>query len=231
MDPADWIESRLGYRFRDAGLLALSLTHRSASVDNNERLEFLGDAVLGAVIAHELLDRRPGEGEGVLSRIRARLVRRETLAELATSVDLGSRIRLGAGEARTGGHQRTSTLANALEAVLGAIYLDGGLASVRATIVALYGARLDQLPAADELIDPKTRLQEWLQARGMAPPVYAVTGVRGAAHAQTFTVSCDIGSLGLQLTGSGSSRRNAEQAAAAEALLRVGADGRSGTAA
>jgi ribonuclease-3 len=131
MTPADWAERAFGYRFRDGQLLELALTHRSASSRNNERLEFLGDAVLGSIIAHRLFDRRPDAGEGTLSRLRARLVRQETLAEIARQLELGPRIQLGSGETRTGGHQRASILANALEAVIGAIYLDGGMEMAR----------------------------------------------------------------------------------------------------
>lgn len=214
----DWAERGLGYRFRDGQLLDLALTHRSASSTNNERLEFLGDAVLGAVIAHRLFEQHPDAGEGTLSRIRARLVRRETLAELAGQLDLGARIRLGSGETRTGGHQRSSILANALEAIIGAIYLDGGMAAASGFIVAIFGRRLDELPADDDLTDPKTRLQEWLQGRGFALPVYSVASVSGEPHAQHFRVSCEVAALGARTEGEGQSRRRAEQVAAEKLL-------------
>ncbi|MCC7258024.1 MAG: ribonuclease III [Gammaproteobacteria bacterium] len=216
-----WAEQRLGYVFADAQLLDLALTHRSASARNNERLEFLGDAVLGAVIARAIYERRPDAGEGLLSRIRSRLVRGETLAEIAAETGLGTLVRLGSGEARTGGHQRTSILSNALEAVLGAVWLDGGSAAAERVILALYAARLAVLPTDDELTDPKTRLQEWLQGQGLAPPAYAVSAVAGAAHAQTFEVSCTITALGLAFGGHGASRRLAEQDAAARALAQL----------
>lgn len=213
-----WAERRLGYRFAADDLLDLALTHRSASVRNNERLEFLGDAVLGAVIAKALFHRLPDAGEGVMSRMRARLVRGVTLAEIAREIDLGQFIYLGSGESRTGGHQRSSTLSNALEAVVGAVFLDGGMAAVEDVILRLYGSRLDHLPPEEELIDAKTRLQEWLQARGHPLPHYQVQAVAGAAHAQTFEVLCAIEAPQLQVVGRGLSRRLAEQDAASCAL-------------
>lgn len=213
-----WAEEKLGYRFADETLLELALTHRSASGLNNERLEFLGDAVLGTVISHELYVRRPQAGEGMLSRLRARLVRRETLAEVAVQIQLGPHIRLGGGERRTGGHQRTSILANALEAVFGAIYLDGGMEAAQRVILSLFATRLQSLPGEAELTDPKTRLQEWLQARGYVPPTYRLAAVTGKAHAQTFEVVCALPVLGMEVPGHGASRRAAEQQAAARAL-------------
>ncbi|GIK33874.1 MAG: ribonuclease 3 [Gammaproteobacteria bacterium] len=218
-----WAEDRLGYRFIRQDLLDLALTHRSVSACNNERLEFLGDAVLGLVIADAVYRRRPEAGEGLLSRIRSRLVRGETLADMAREIGLGDLVRLGSGEARTGGHQRSSILSNALEAVLGAIYLDSGMAAAEAVVLRLYASRLEDLPAEEDLRDPKTRLQEWLQARGHRPPSYAVRNVAGAAHAQTFEVVCEIDSLGLAVGGHGASRRIAEQDAAQRALEQVGA--------
>lgn len=218
---AGWAEQALGYRFCDAALLDLALTHRSASARNNERLEFLGDAVLGLVIARAIFRLHPEAGEGLLSRLRSRLVRGETLADVARDLHLGPLIRLGSGEARTGGFQRTSILANALEAVIGAIFLDGGIAEAERVILALFDSRLASLPAEAELSDPKTRLQEWLQARGHGLPVYAVANVAGAAHAQTFEVTCTVAALGLMVAGHGASRRFAEQDAAARALERL----------
>jgi ribonuclease-3 len=157
----------------------------------------------------------------MLSRLRARLVRRETLADLATELDLGPHIRLGSGELRAGGQQRTSTLANAFEALLGAICLDGGMDAADRVIRALFAARLAELPGEDELTDPKTRLQEWLQARGHPPPGYRINSVTGKSHAQTFEVVCVVADLGLEVAGHGASRRGAEQEAAAHALAAL----------
>lgn len=216
-----WAEQRLGYVFADPALLELALTHRSASARNNERLEFLGDAVLGAIIAHALFDRRADAGEGLLSRLRARLVRGETLAQIARELDLGAHVRLGSGEVRTGGHQRDSILSNAIEAVLGAIYLDGGMPAAERVVLEIFADRLADLPGADELTDPKTRLQEWLQAKGLSPPEYRVRGISGAPHAQTFEVACSIAALGIVAGGHGASRRQAEQDAATRVLEQV----------
>jgi ribonuclease-3 len=216
-----WAEEKLGYRFADDSLLELALTHRSATAVNNERLEFLGDAVLGLVIARAIYQRRPEAGEGTLSRMRSRLVRRETLADIAHELGVGPHVRLGGGELRTGGHQRASILANALEALLGAVYLDGGMQAAERVILALFEGRLAALPTAEELMDAKTRLQEWLQARGHPPPAYRVHKVSGAAHAQTFEVVCAVGDLGLEAAGHGGSRRAAEQEAAAHALQQL----------
>jgi ribonuclease-3 len=218
---ASWARDRLGHEFADSGLLELALTHRSASGRNNERLEFLGDAVLGLVIARALYERRPTASEGLLTRLRARLVRGETLAELAGALDFAAHMRLGSGELRTGGFQRSSTLANVLEATIGAIYLDGGMVAAEGVVRRVYAALLDNLPAEEELTDAKTRLQELLQARGLRPPVYTVNSVAGAAHAQFFEVTCRIDALGVLAGGHGSSRRLAEQDAAARALASL----------
>lgn len=207
----------LGYRFTETRLLEDALTHRSAGGANYERLEFLGDAVLNFVIAAELYHRYPQATEGDLSRLRASLVRRETLAEIAHSLRLGACLTLGYGEKKSGGHRRESTLADALEAVIGAIYLDGGMEPCRKVLQALYQARLHEMPEAVTLKDPKTRLQEYFQSRKMPPPQYSVVQVSGEAHAQTFKVECRM--PGLQPTqGVGSSRRKAEQDAARKAL-------------
>jgi ribonuclease-3 len=219
--PQAWARQRLGHEFADATLLDLALTHRSASSRNNERLEFLGDAVLGTVIAHAIFQRRPDAGEGLLSRLRSRLVRGETLADIAREVGIGPLVRLGSGEVRSGGHQRSTTLSNALEAVIGAVYLDGGMAAAERVVLDLFRDRLASLPAEEELTDPKTRLQEWLQARGHRPPTYAVHDVAGAAHRQTFEVVCAVDALGIAVAGHGASRRVAEQDAAARALEQI----------
>lgn len=223
--PADWASGALGYRFQDEGLLGLALTHRSAAGGNNERLEFLGDAVLGLVMSEALYASRPEADEGTLSRLRARLVRQETLEEVARELALGDLLRLGAGELRSGGHRRASILANALEAVLGAIFLDGGWRVTQEVILKLMSSRLENLDSADDLRDPKTRLQEFLQGRGYALPTYDVERVSGSAHAQHFGVICRLVTPGLEVRGEGASRRAAEQQAAEQALRELGADG------
>ncbi len=227
--PAEWASRSLGYQFGDERLLDIALTHRSAGEPNNERLEFLGDAVLGLAAAEALHEAHPGAAEGELSRFRARLVRRETLAELSRELELGELLHLGTGELRTGGHQRGSILANALEAVLGAVYLDGGWAPARSVVRKLLHDRLSGLGPGDDLRDPKTRLQELLQGRGQVLPTYHVEQVRGAAHARHFDVSCRLAAPGLEFRGSGDSRRAAEQEAAARALEALGTGADAGT--
>ena len=222
---ADWASGALGYRFQDEGLLERALTHRSASGGNNERLEFLGDAVLGLVMAEAVYAAHPGADEGTLSRLRARLVRRETLEELARELALGELLRLGSGELRSGGHRRGSILANALEAVFGAVFLDGGWVPTREVIRKVLGPRFAALDSDEELRDPKTRLQEFLQGRGHALPTYDVERVSGSAHAQHFDVVCRLETPGLEIRGEGTSRRAAEQQAAEQALRELGADG------
>lgn len=219
----DTLGKRLNYQFANPLLLDNALTHRSAGSRNNERLEFLGDAVLNFVIASELYARFPEAAEGELSRLRASLVKQDTLAILARSADLGSRLKLGSGELKSGGHRRDSILADALEAVLGAVYLDGGFDACRQLIQALYQERLDSLPTATSLTDPKTRLQEYLQSRRMPLPMYDVVEVSGEAHAQTFTVECrfERGGKSEITRGIGSSRRRAEQDAAQQALKLI----------
>lgn len=215
---ADWIEKTLDYRFRDPHRLKRALTHRSAGGRHNERLEFLGDAVLGMLVAEMLYQRLPKAEEGYLTRLRAMLVRKETLAEIGAEIGLGHWLRLGAGELKSGGFRRTSTLANGVEALLGAIYLDSGLEAARSATASLYGDRLKDLPADEELKDPKTRLQEILQGRGLELPVYATEAVSGEDHKRHFRVSCRVESLGLQTAAGGRSRRQAEQKAA-EAMI------------
>lgn len=208
----------LAYRFSDEGLLLTALTHRSHSSPHNERLEFLGDGVLNCAIAAELYRRFPQLPEGDLSRLRAHLVRQDSLHKLAQRLRLGDYLRLGEGELRSGGHQRPSILADALEAVLGAIYLDGGFDAARQTIERLYAGMLDELLPGQSMKDAKTRLQEWLQGRKKALPRYVVLETTGAAHSQQFEVACEIDSLGMRAVGSGSSRRLAEQSAAENIL-------------
>lgn len=219
--PADKLCEALGHQFQQPELLASALTHRSHGRDNNERLEFLGDAVLGFVVAAELYARYPEMDEGTLSRLRASLVKRETLAVLARELDLGAHLRLGSGEMKSGGHRRESILADALEAVIGAVYLDSGIETARELVHRLFGERLAGAIGEQELKDAKTRLQEYQQARGRELPVYEVVSVSGEAHDQTFVVACRIEDIDLVTEGCSSSRRKAEQAAAAEALSRL----------
>lgn len=206
------------YRFRQPGLLQQALTHRSFSATHNERLEFLGDGVLNCVIAEQLYQRFSSLPEGDLSRLRAQLVRQETLHRLALALQLGATIKLGEGELRSGGAERPSILADALEALIGAVYLDGGFDEARALICRLYEDLFASLDPSRALKDPKTRLQEWLQARKKSLPSYIVQETSGAAHAQQFQVACEISSPKLRTLGSGGSRRAAEQEAARLAL-------------
>ncbi|RLA33545.1 MAG: ribonuclease III [Gammaproteobacteria bacterium] len=221
MTDLEGFAARLGHPFADRGLLDQALTHRSAGARHNERLEYLGDALLGLVIADELYCLLPHADEGELSRMRASLVRRETLAEIARDLELGENLRLGPGELKSGGYRRDSVLANGLEAVIGAAYLDGGFAAGQALLRQLYAERLANLPADGSAKDPKTRLQEYLQARGRPLPEYRVAEGIGEDHDHTFTVECRVDGLAGSLSGVGRSRRKAEQAAASEALVRL----------
>lgn len=216
--PMSWAENALGVRLGSQALLEDALTHRSHGSRNNERLEYLGDAVLNFVVAELLYREFDGATEGELSRYRASLVSGETLGEVALEVGLGDQLRLGEGELKSGGYRRTSILADALEAVIGALFLDRGLDAARGAVVRLLGPRLQRLPAAAELKDPKTRLQERLQAQGLELPIYDVVEVTGEPHDQEFQVSCEVGGLGLRAVARGSSRRRAEQEAAARVL-------------
>lgn len=212
------LEQRLDYRFRRKKLLQDALTHRSAGSHNNERLEFLGDGVLNFIVADELFRRVPEASEGDLSRLRALLVRKETLARLAGQLALGEALVMGAGELKTGGHRRQSTLGDALEAVVGAVYLDGGFEACRNVVLRLFSELLDDLPPLDDLKDAKTRLQEYLQGKRLPLPEYALKAEHGAEHARTFEVSCTVSGLGRAVLGTGRSRRRAEQDAARRAL-------------
>ncbi|MHB1950682.1 MAG: ribonuclease III [Acidiferrobacteraceae bacterium] len=212
----------LGYHFTDAGLIRQALTHRSAGRDNYERLEFLGDAVLNLVMAEELFNRCPGLPEGELSRVRSQFVCQERLAERARAIGLGEHIVLGEGEIRSGGHDRDSILADALEAVFGAIFRDGGFSAARAVILAVYGHALAGLDPAQIEKDPKTRLQEFLQKRGRLKPVYETVGISGDPHRQRFTVECRVEGEPDLARGEGASRRQAEQDAAAKMCERFG---------
>lgn len=207
--------------FSDESLLDLALTHRSAGGRNNERLEFLGDALINACVAEALYRRHGDYEEGDLSRLRANLVNQEALAEVARELDLGSYLTLGPGELKSGGFRRASILADALEALVGAVFLDAGFAAARDVVLKLLETRLAAPPSAESLKDAKTRLQEVLQARDLPLPVYAVESVRGEPHRQIFRVSCTIGVLEVRTEGEAASRRAAEQEAAGNALERI----------
>ena len=214
-----WAETQLRYAFKDTNLLDLALTHRSASKANNERLEYLGDAFLNFAIARRLYERRRDDTEGDLSRARAALVKEPTLAAIGQRLGVDAYLTLGAGELRTGGAQRSAVLADAVEALIGAVLLDGGEPAAEAVVDLMFAVELKSLPDAATLKDPKTRLQEWLQGRGLALPVYVVTAVQGRDHEQTFVVECEVQEENVQTTGRGQSRRRAEQDAAAAMLL------------
>ncbi|WP_415162240.1 ribonuclease III [Ottowia sp.] len=216
--PLEDLQSRLHYAFNDLRLLAQALTHRSHSADHNERLEFLGDSVLNLAVAHMLFEALGELPEGDLSRVRAQLVRQDSLHGLALDLGLPSLLRLGEGELRSGGQRRPSILADALEAVIGAVYLDGGFGAADALVRRLFD-RVEISPALSAAAkDAKTALQEWLQGRKMPLPQYDVVQVLGAAHRQTFEVACTVAQLALRALGQGASRRAAEQAAAAAML-------------
>ena len=213
-----WVERAFGHVFLQPALCRAAVTHRSAGAGHNERLEFLGDSILNCSVAHLLYDAHPQADEGALSRLRARLVSGETLAQIAGDLGVGEHLRLGPGELKTGGFRRASILADALEAILGAIFLDSGFDAAAAAVARIMAPRMSELPAADTLKDPKTRLQEALQARGVTLPVYTLIAATGDPHMQSFTVSCEIPVLGLAAVGEGGSRRRAEQLAAAKLL-------------
>lgn len=219
--PAAWVRSALGYEARDPALFARALTHRSAAGAHNERLEFLGDAVVNLVTAQYLYEQFPHTDEGGLSRLRAGLVSGESLARIAAQLQLGAQIALGPGELKTGGFRRESILADALEAVCGALFLDGGLAAARTAVLGFMAPALATLESAAGLKDPKTRLQEWLQSRGLPLPRYSVDSVEGELHAQVFRVICEVESHGLRTCGEGTSRRRAEQVAAQQVLEQL----------
>ena len=209
-----WLEKTLQYGFRDASLLQQALTHRSATNRNNERLEFLGDAVLDFVVSEAVYIARPEASEGDLSKLRASLVKDESLAELALELGLGEHLILGSGERKTGGHRRGSILADALEAIFGAVFLDAGFDAVKALINRVYEERYRELPDVGDLRDPKTRLQEWLQARKMELPKYELVDVSGQEHKRRFSITCTVVEESLVTDGESSTRRKAEQKAA-----------------
>lgn len=206
------------YTFKDPELLALALSHRSVGQINNERLEFLGDAILDFVVSASLFELKTGNNEGDLSRLRARVVRGETLAKLAANLKLGDYIKLGGGELKSGGFKRNSILADTLEAIFGAIYLDGGFDPCEKVIQHICNPVIAQLPDADELKDPKTKLQEWLQGNGFPLPEYTLLTETGPSHKKHFVVQCFEKTAGIKVTGKGGSRQKAEQTAATAAL-------------
>ncbi len=212
------LQRRIGHRFDDARLLGRALTHRSFGADHNERLEFLGDAVLSAVISGLLYERFKGSDEGDLTRVRAHLVREESLHRVALQLALPEVLHLGEGEARGGGAQRTSILADALEALIGATFVDGGYDAARTVVTGLFGEIIATTDIASWSKDAKTELQEWLQARRLPVPTYRISATRGQAHAQTFEVECMVPALSLLEQGVGRSRRVAEQEAARRML-------------
>jgi ribonuclease III len=208
---------RIGYSFNDLELLRRALTHRSYSASHNERLEFLGDSVVNCVVALELFGRFPRLAEGELSRLRANIVNQQSLAAVAQQLAFGEQLRLGEGELKSGGARRPSMLADSVEAVIGAVFLDGGFDSARQVVRNLLGGVLDTIDPATSGKDPKTLLQEHLQGRKLALPQYGVVAVRGEAHDQQFQVECVVPELGIRSLGEGASRRSAEQEAARQA--------------
>jgi ribonuclease-3 len=214
---ASAIERKIGHRFQNRSLLNQALTHRSYGVPHNERLEFLGDSILNCVIAKLLYERYPEIAEGELSRVRANLVNQQSLADLASHLDLGEHVMLGHGEIRSGGSRRPSIQADALEALLGAVFLDAGFETVSRVIVSMFGPFMNSLDPAAVTKDPKTRLQEFLQGRRMSLPSYTVVDVSGQAHDQLFRVECRLEEMSICTSGEGASRRAAEQDAAEQA--------------
>ncbi|CEO38186.1 ribonuclease III [Photobacterium kishitanii] len=219
--PANRLQRKLGYQFNNCELMTLALTHRSANGTHNERLEFLGDSILSFVVADDLYHRFPSVDEGDMSRMRATLVRGKTLAELGREFELGDYLLLGPGELKSGGFRRDSILADCVEAIIGAVYLDSDVETVRQVVLAWYKSRLDTIEPGINQKDPKTRLQECLQGRRLPLPAYTVIKVQGEAHNQEFTVQCDVSGLDEPVIGKGGSRRKAEQAAAEIALNQL----------
>ena len=215
------LTQKLGVKFKHEALLTQALTHRSAAALNNERLEFLGDGILNFVIAGQLFEQYPDMSEGDMSRLRANLVNKDSLADIARELKLGDVIRLGSGEMKSGGHRRSSILADAVESIFGAVYSDLGFDICKSLILRLYQEKLQNIPDAQSLKDPKTRLQELLQSRRIPIPVYEVLKVSGKAHNQLFRVECRIDSLDCVTTAEGGSRRKAEQLAAEKAITLV----------
>ncbi len=217
----DALQRRIGHRFADGTLLQRALTHRSFGADHNERLEFLGDAVLSLAVSSLLFDRFSGSDEGDLTRVRAHLVREDSLHKAAVTLGLPALMRLSEGEARGGGAQRPSILADALEAIIGAVFLDGGFQPAHTLVQRIFGEVIQATEADNWSKDAKTELQEWLQARRFAVPAYRIAATTGQAHAQTFEVECAVAALGLAERGEGKSRRAAEQEAARRMLAAL----------
>jgi ribonuclease-3 len=215
------LERRLGHKFANADLARQALTHRSFGAQHNERLEFLGDSLLNCAVATILYERFPQRPEGDLSRLRAGLVNQASLSEVATRLGLGERLRLGEGELKSGGFRRPSILADSLEALLGAVFLDAGFEATRAAVAHMLSEKLEHAANVPVDKDPKTALQEHLQGRGLALPRYAVQKTEGEAHEQTFIVECRVDDLGVVASGTGASRRAAEQAAAEGVLAQL----------
>lgn len=212
---------RIGHGFADQGLLAQALTHRSAGAPHNERLEFLGDSIVNLMVAEVLFQRWPKADEGALTRARAELVREASLAAIARRLDLGARLTMGPGEMKSGGHRRDSILADALEAIVAAIYLDAGFEGCRKVVLPWFEESLAALPVGRPEKDAKTRLQEWLQARQKPLPLYELVAESGDDHAKLFQVRCSTQEPLLTAEGEGTSRRNAEQAAAAALIEKL----------
>jgi ribonuclease III len=226
--PLQALQQRLGYRFGSSALLERAVTHRSFGAEHNERLEFLGDAVLATAVSSLLYRRFAGSDEGDLTRVRAHLVREDSLHRLALVLGLPDALRLSEGEARGGGAQRASILADALEAVIGAVFLDGGYDAAFGVVQRLFGEVIQATEADNWAKDAKTELQEWLQARRLAVPAYRIVTTRGEKHAQTFEVECGVPALGLAQRGEGRARRAAEQEAARRMLEQLKASDRPG---
>ena len=222
------LSQRLGYTFKDESLVMLALTHRSKGGTNNERLEFLGDSILNFIIADDLYRRFGQAKEGKLSRLRARMVKGETLAVIAREFELGDFLLLGSGELKSGGHRRDSILADTVEALIGAMYLDSGMDVVRERVLSWFESRLAELTLEDPIKDPKTRLQEYQQANKSRLPHYEVLNVEGPTNEQVFTVECRIPEHDEPVVAQGASRRAAEQSAAAMMLAILGLTGDSG---
>jgi len=218
------LSRRLGYQFREPTLLLQALTHRSAKGEHNERLEFLGDSILGFIIAEQLFNQFPKQSEGDLTRMRSSLVRGVTLAQMARDFRLGEHLILGPGEKKSGGHRRESILEDAVEAIIGAIYLDSDADTCKRLILSWFTPRLEQIKPGNTQKDPKTRLQEYLQARKIPLPNYEVIDIKGQSHNQEFTVRCTTEITQLEIVTKGTSRRKAEQAAAEKVLEMINDD-------